>query len=406
MQPCSYSLETLSSGRQRTLPIANTSTDDQGSYRLGHLAPGTYYVAVSARPWYAQYNPQRLQGVDPEVAALAAQESAQLDVAYPLTFYPDSDDSSRASPIVLRAGDHVAADIVMRAVPSAHLRIRSSPGRVQGFPRLSLRVFEGYLNPVASSQGMAPSPGVYEFDGLAPGHYVLEMPQGEPNGKAASSAGWYQEIDLAGDTEIQADAAPALATITGLLSYEGAPPTEKMYVQLQNRDTGENWVGEVSKKGLFGLKDNQVRPGTYDVTVFGAANWYTRRLVAKGAKIAGQTVTIPPSAAVELVCTATRTTAAVKGTALLDDKPSSGIKVLLVPRDPENDWLLFRQDQSDSDGTFTFRDVLPGQYTAIALQNGWDVEWADPAALRPFLAKGVPVTVSADSKLNIKLHVK
>ncbi len=43
-------------GRQRTVPLDQGQTDDRGQFRLGHLAPGTYYLAVSARPWYAQNN--------------------------------------------------------------------------------------------------------------------------------------------------------------------------------------------------------------------------------------------------------------------------------------------------------------------------------------------------------------
>ena len=38
------------SGQQRTQTISNAATDDRGHYQFGHLAPGTYFVAVSARP--------------------------------------------------------------------------------------------------------------------------------------------------------------------------------------------------------------------------------------------------------------------------------------------------------------------------------------------------------------------
>ena len=32
---------------------------------------------------------------------------------------------------------------------------------------------------------------------------------------------------------------------------------------------------------------------------------------------------------------------------------------------------LIRRDQSDSDGSFALRDVVPGQYTVVAIQDGW-----------------------------------
>ena len=37
-------------GRQRTIPTNQGQSDDQGQFHIGHLAPGTYYLAVSARP--------------------------------------------------------------------------------------------------------------------------------------------------------------------------------------------------------------------------------------------------------------------------------------------------------------------------------------------------------------------
>jgi hypothetical protein len=77
--------------------------------------------------------------------------------------------------------------------------------------------------------------------------------------------------------------------------------------------------------------------------------------------------------------------------------------VVLIPPDIDDSVSLFRRDQSDSDGTFTLREVVPGTYTAIALQNGWDMEWASPEALRPYLAKGTRVQISAKQQLDLKI---
>ena len=45
-------------GLRRAVSVTNAGTNDQGYYHFSHLGPGTYYVALSARPWYAQYSPQ------------------------------------------------------------------------------------------------------------------------------------------------------------------------------------------------------------------------------------------------------------------------------------------------------------------------------------------------------------
>jgi len=48
------------------------------------------------------------------------------------------------------------------------------------------------------------------------------------------------------------------------------------------------------------------------------------------------------------------------------------------PQDPSLNRGLFRRDQSDSDGSFSLRDAAPGKYTVVAIEDGWELEWAAP----------------------------
>src|SRR5215471_1159073 len=41
-------------GRQETNVIGRESTDEEGFYRFRHLRAGSYFIGVSAEPWYAQ----------------------------------------------------------------------------------------------------------------------------------------------------------------------------------------------------------------------------------------------------------------------------------------------------------------------------------------------------------------
>jgi hypothetical protein len=77
-----------------------------------------------------------------------------------------------------------------------------------------------------------------------------------------------------------------------------------------------------------------------------------------------------------------------------------------VPEDPVNNQVLFRRDQSDSDGTFTLAIVVPGRYTVLAIENGWELEWANPDALKKFMAQGEPVTVAPKGKYSVKVKVQ
>lgn len=71
--------------------------------------------------------------------------------------------------------------------------------------------------------------------------------------------------------------------------------------------------------------------------------------------------------------------------------------MVLVPNSRPDWQALMRRDQSDSDGSFSLRDVVPGEYTVIAIQDGWALDWTDPQVLARYLPAGISVTVTGSS---------
>ena len=67
--------------------------------------------------------------------------------------------------------------------------------------------------------------------------------------------------------------------------------------------------------------------------------------------------------------------------------------IVLIPKNPETNHELFRRDQSDLDGTFIFHSVIPGTYTAIAIENGWELDWSKPAVISCYAAHGQKLVV-------------
>ena len=399
----------MEDGRQRTLPLGQAQTDDQGHFHIGHLAPGTYYLAVSARPWYAQNARMTLRrkSGNADADARSAQDPAALDVTYPLTFYPDSLDSAGASPIVLHPGERATADVALRAVPSLHLRIRTGttgPG-TEGFPRVSQRIFDGYLDSVFNAPTFSVEPGVVEISGLAPGHYVVEMPGSKAANEKGPNRSGYREVDLAGDLELNAYDASGFAAVSGSVSFEGAQRVPKgLAMQLSNEETGENFASEISDKGQFEFEG--VKPGRYTVVLQSGGGYFLRKMSATGAKLKGRTLEIATGGSVHVAAIVGRGVAQVDGVALRAGKPFSGAMIVLVPQDSANNSPLFRRDQSDSDGSFTLPNVVPGQYTVVALANGWDTEWSNPAALQPLLKGGEAVEITGDGKLQVEVRVQ
>ena len=86
-----------------------------------------------------------------------------------------------------------------------------------------------------------------------------------------------------------------------------------------------------------------------------------------------------------------------------DGKGQPGVMIVLVPREPSAFRSLVRRDQSDSDGSFSLRDVVSGQYTLVAIQDGWELDWARAEVIGRYLSHGVAVTVTESSGKLLKL---
>ena len=74
-----------------------------------------------------------------------------------------------------------------------------------------------------------------------------------------------------------------------------------------------------------------------------------------------------------------------------------------MPRAPSAYASLGRRDQSDSDGSFSLTNVAPGQYTVVAIQDGWKLDWQRREAIAPYLAGGVAITVGERANPLIQL---
>jgi hypothetical protein len=46
---------------------------------------------------------------------------------------------------------------------------------------------------------------------------------------------------------------------------------------------------------------------------------------------------------------------------------------------------------------------MPGKYIAVAIQDGWILEWGKPEVLAQYVRKGVAVTVSAGEQQSLHL---
>jgi carboxypeptidase family protein len=385
-------------GEGNAIRMRTDATDDAGVFEFTRLEPATYFVSASARPWYAFHPEQRPRFAD---ATQTEQElpRSTLDVAYPMTFYADSTDSSAATPIALRAGDHPQINLTLHAVPAIQLRVRlpqlaaDSTGPIRrGFspPFLTQTVFGTAENINLNSISMESvgSQSYIEISGLAPGEYTFEF-----RGENGQGQGESAEINLSSDQVLDRSTFDAGAEINGTLTMAfGAKSPEDLSVAVAPVSGRRLGTGQkVSEDGAF--RFHGVAPGLYELVVTGGGRQLpVLHISTAGREIAGGRIQIG-SELVTLAATVADGSATVNGFVKRNGQGLGGAMVVLVPRNPGAYPYLFRRDQSDSDGGFALHRVVPGRYTLIAIEDGWELEWAREGALQKYLAQGKQVEV-------------
>jgi hypothetical protein len=397
---------------------AETPLDEQGRYHFGHLRPGIYFVAIVAQPWYAQdrlviaqAGPLSVEGTS-SATQVIAQPSDQtetttpslLDVTYPATYYPAATESENAAPIALRPGERFVGDVNLRAVSAIRLRIRSTTSNAER-PLAGIvqqRIFDSVVPVQQRSQQS--TPGALTITGVPPGHLVLGIRSF--NGKDWTSLN--KEVDLSADTDIDASEDHAgFVAIKGVIRLQAnSPVPASAYVRFTNPESGETFGAQASDKGTFEVQQSLTGSSNFSVAVFNVPDVVVQSVSATGATVTGHTVSLPHNGTVQLTITMAQGLSRIDGIVLRDDKPVSETMVILVPQPAENEPSLFRRDQSDSDGTFSLYQILPGRYTLVAIEKGWELDWHNPNVLKPFLEHGEVVEVAANKTYKVSLKLQ
>ena len=386
-------------GKHEVTERTQTQTNDLGAYRFAHLMPGKYYVVVMGRPWWAANGLKYLPKTPSE-----QQSDPMFDVLYPITYFAGVTEDYRATPLLAKAGDAIEADVQLAAVPSIHVLLTNMDvyQRRRENPSVTAvqKLFGSTSTPVNSINATEVAPGVYEVGGLPPGDVRLTVARG------GDAEGSFHEIRVnAVDGEsVDAAAKTATCTVSGVvLAAEGSKAEMQGDVVLRN-EGGELSSARLAKDGTFRMPT--VAEGTYGVVVNTRTSGdYVAKLTASGAKVSGRAVKIEGANEVKLTVAMGRGLGQVEGVVKIDDKPLAGAMVLMVPEGtglPGDEFeQLVRMDQSDSDGTFTLRGVVPGKYVLMAMEDGWELEWKQESVLAPYLEKGMKVTVGAGQEKKV-----
>jgi hypothetical protein len=375
-------------GVSRTSVYRGTATDDQGRYEVTPLDEGTYFVSAKASPWYAVHPVANAEG-----ATNPAQVDSSLDVAYPITYYGDATEAEDATPIPVRGGDRLEADIHMNPVPALHLIVHVPQGG--NFPMLYKPVFDG-AEQLEGHSVESVAPGVYELSGIAAGRYTVRMP--ESNGHMNEPT----EVDLTSGGELDVSSARSTSQIKATTQLAGAGSLPADLHIILRPSKGKTSESQIDAKGDANFSD--IVAGKYDVLAVSPTQRFSVvRIASEAGTISGHVLNVPAGASVTIALSIAEGSVTVEGFAKRNGKAVAGAMIVLVPKNAEGDSDRIRRDESDLDGSFSLHDAIPGAYTVIAIENGWDLEWAEPAVLAQYLKHGQTIEVGGRSVTDIHL---
>jgi protocatechuate 3,4-dioxygenase beta subunit len=399
----------LAGGRRRTLQVRRAKTDDEGRYHFSHLDPGTYFVGVSAQPWYAQHGVRhrvKQENQDANEGGLQppTEQNQSLDVIYPMAFFSNATDLASATPAALHSGDMAIADFRMRPVPATHVLVRTPAADPDQGVAVSVTQTVGENDTIfVPTQVNQLAPGLVEVIGAPQGRFNLVLNTQHGNAMTHRS----QSVQLENDGEVDVTRSASSVVVSGILRVEdGSPAPQPARVRLRTSASGEVWDTAVSAAGDFSFKDSPVEPGNYEIMIIEPQGLFIRNLSSASVKTSGRSFEITAAQDVSLTINASKGNGRIAGVALKKDKPASGVMIVLAPLDLKSNPALFRRDQSDSDGSFALNFVVPGRYTLMAIEDGWDLEWGEPGVLQKYIAGGESVQIASNQKAEATVKVQ
>jgi hypothetical protein len=180
-----------------------------------------------------------------------------------------------------------------------------------------------------------------------------------------------------------------------MVSGAGLPVGIRLVLTPRDLSHGHPENAEMQRGGRFSFP--AVAPGTWTLSAEDGGNVLPVVAIGTGSETQVGNVLAVRDRPLDIVATLGQGTTSVDGIAQKGDKGFAGAMIVLVPKETALLDALTRRDQSDSDGSFSLKQVIAGKYTVVAIENGWDLDWSKPEVIARYLTKGTAVTVTDNS---------
>jgi carboxypeptidase family protein len=381
-------------GARQLLPQSFTTSNDLGEYELPDVAAGRFRLMVMPSS---------------RVSLPARTRTAHAHEGYAVTYYPNASDLAQASAIETTPGAHVAnIDFHLRKCPVFHIRGKIADSQTgQASRNLMIRVGpEGDLNFWSQFAIVFRQPdGAFDVANLASGHYAVIAMLQDANVAAMARASVQisdQDVDVGTLT-----LSPGF-DISGRITVDGPQPNHipaQLSLQNVNVFIGSPHNATADSGGVFQI--HNVMPDIYSLNVFGVAVGMYVKSIRLGDQdvLSGQLDLRGGNAPLNIVFGTDG--GQVQGSVQdQNGMPAQGVTVTLVPLgEYENRRDRSKVSRTSPGGTFTLKDVAPGDYRVFAWGDVDQNLVQTPEFRKAFESRAVAVTVGSNSKESVTLKL-
>jgi len=441
--------KSLVAGAWRLAPVAATTTDDRGAYRLSGLVPGEYVVAAQPdrEPETALLLSMLASTPASSADVMAAATASGLGVperdsrlkTYALTFFRDAQTSGAATRVAVEAStDKTSVDFRLRAIRGVRVSgtLTGIDGPIEGaVVRLLPADSTLETDPLELAAAACDSNGRFDLANIPPGKYVVALlsrpaagpppPPASPQLPVPTDPTWWARTPATvGSGNVAGLAVPVHRgfVVSGRVRFNGAStPSAAEVAQIALRlDPADGplppgtppWRGAISADGRFTTMS--VPPGKYFVRVANVPRgWQLDSARAAAGDAVDDALDLQAASVDDVVLTfSDRPLGGVNGRVVdTTGAPVATAAVLIFPAerraalDTSPQARRFKLVRPGPNGLFGVGGLPAGSYLAIAVQHVPASEWQDRARLDALAPHATRAEVASGPPQNLTLTV-
>ena len=385
----------IAEGRKRWEMRSGATSDEDGSFRVANLTPGSYYVAAGP-------------SLDFNISLVPSSEARQT--GYPEVFYPSAPDIESSTPIELAAGQHVETDFSLKAEP-----IYEVAGTIVGIGGRGVNLQfinrSGENLPVPTQL----NPATEKFQArVSAGSYVLRVFAQNENGLNMAAE---QNITVGSDrsdlrlvlgssasipVNVRMDEVNPERTAGFRVIVSGRQPLNLHLSSAEASLNLQEYYANTGQTGKAELAVRDVPAGKYLVDIAPNGNWYVASAVCGSTDLMREGLTVPTGAHVPAIEIVLRNDGADLNVAISSaGRPASGAVLLIPDRAPNQPRTGFNLQGNETH----FSGLAPGEYSVLAFERLNALEYRNPDFLSAYLSRASRVTLLPNGKATLATDV-